>query len=325
MRTPRASLTVERRGWMLKKAKTDRSWQKAHHSHRYFVSRGHVLSYYERQVHDMSAASSSGLRGVIDLREVKTLRPCTDTTAPAFALDIVLSGRTYVVVPQPATAEELNLWIQNWRHVLRMDVIEPKLLDINEHDASAPMDISEATTNGGGGGGGAATPTAAAASPRGLPAGGDQTASSSSSLSATDGSALLQGFLLKMPLRSKGGSRTSFMSASNLLGDLASWKRRYMVLRRGMIQWYRDDPAGEGEFLGVMRLTPDTAVEFEKDRLRIRTGGESLLLREDNAAGAPKTLALWQQRVAEHVRELVPTLVEAALPNGAAVLDDRDL
>ena len=85
------------------------------------------------------------------------------------------------------------------------------------------------------------------------------------------------------------------------------------------------DPAGEGEFLGVMRLTPDTAVEFEKDRLRIRTGGESLLLREDNAAGAPKTLALWQQRVAEHVRELVPTLVEAALPNGAAVLDDRDL
>ena len=226
----------------------------------------------------MSAASSSGLRGVIDLREVKTLRPCTDTTAPAFALDIVLSGRTYVVVPQPATAEELNLWIQNWRHVLRMDVIAPKLLDINEHDASAPMDISEATTNGGGGGGGAATPTAAAASPRGLPAGGDQTASSSSSLSATDGSALLQGFLLKMPLRSTGGSRTSFMSASNLLGDLASWKRRYMVLRRGMIQWYRDDPAGEGELQrapgSAGKLIRDLTLEFRHGRFRLVRAGE---------------------------------------------------
>ena len=62
-----------RSGWLLKKSKTDRPWSKAHHSHRYFVSRGHALCYYEAMVD--SHAPANGLRGVIDLRQLKRLRP----------------------------------------------------------------------------------------------------------------------------------------------------------------------------------------------------------------------------------------------------------
>ena len=74
------------------------------HSHRYFVCRGHALCYYERSTDDSPQAS--GLRGVIDLRQVKRVRPSADASAPDHALDIIRPGRTYVVVPQPATAEE---------------------------------------------------------------------------------------------------------------------------------------------------------------------------------------------------------------------------
>ena len=45
---PRASIggtvLLEKRGWCLKKSKTDKSWARAHHTPRYFVSRGHALS-----------------------------------------------------------------------------------------------------------------------------------------------------------------------------------------------------------------------------------------------------------------------------------------
>ena len=72
----------ERRGWFLKKAKTSSSWAKAHHSHRYFVALGHALSYYDGMAD--SPQASAALRGVIDLREVKRVRPSGETAlAPA--------------------------------------------------------------------------------------------------------------------------------------------------------------------------------------------------------------------------------------------------
>jgi hypothetical protein len=90
---------AERRGWFLKKSKSDKSWSQVHHrcavwcqlerrmppssaardgvllrllSHRYVVCRGHALSYYDGKVESLQAA---GLRGVVDLREVRRLRP----------------------------------------------------------------------------------------------------------------------------------------------------------------------------------------------------------------------------------------------------------
>ena len=244
-----------------------------------------------------------------------------------------MSKRTYVLVPQPATAEELGEWVQTWAQVLPDGIIAPELLDPKAASVPPLVELGDTAAVA------AAAAAAAAAGttpPRLAEAGlgvtavdvGDHHSTSSSGGTVTPsgdpfsvdaavggGGVLMRGFLLKMPMRSQG--RTSIFSASSLLGDLASWKRRYFVLRHGLLQWYRDDPDSEGEFLGVIRLTPETAIEYERgeDRVRIRAGGESLLLREDSqgARTATKQLPQWQQCLAKHVSELAaPTLGAAA-------------
>ena len=92
----------ERRGWFLKKAKTSSSWAKAHHSHRYFVALGHALSYYDGMAD--SPQASAALRGVIDLREVKRVRPSGETAlAPAkiFFLSLTRSLLSALSLSQP--------------------------------------------------------------------------------------------------------------------------------------------------------------------------------------------------------------------------------
>ena len=72
-----ATAAASKSGWLIKKAKSEKPWAKVHHSHRYFVSRSHALFYYDRKPTE-GEAQSSGLSGVIDLREVKRLRPSPD-------------------------------------------------------------------------------------------------------------------------------------------------------------------------------------------------------------------------------------------------------
>ena len=105
-----------KRGWCLKKGKTDKPWAKAHHSHRYFVSRGNALCYFERAV---EGTDGQTLLGLIDLRELVRVRPSVDPTAPAQAIDLVLRSRTYVIVPQPATFEERCKWVCSWAPFVR--------------------------------------------------------------------------------------------------------------------------------------------------------------------------------------------------------------
>ena len=89
LRERRGSLTIERRAWLLKKAKTDRPWEKTHHTPRFFVSRGSVLSYYERQVTESSPEAASGLRGVINC--VMSGRSAHPPTPPHRASPLTLS------------------------------------------------------------------------------------------------------------------------------------------------------------------------------------------------------------------------------------------
>ena len=112
-------------GWCLKKAKSQSPWDRTHNSLRYFVSRGHALSYFEGDPNRKQAV----VRGVIDLRQVKRVRPSVDKSAPELAIDMVVSaGRTYVIVPQPATAEERAKWISVWMVQLQGEgVIAPEL------------------------------------------------------------------------------------------------------------------------------------------------------------------------------------------------------
>ena len=58
-----------RAGWMQKKSRTDKPWGRAHHSRRYFVSRGFVVSYFERP-DPKAREGGERLCGVINLREV---------------------------------------------------------------------------------------------------------------------------------------------------------------------------------------------------------------------------------------------------------------
>ena len=37
-----------------------------------------------------------------------------------------------------------------------------------------------------------------------------------------------------------------------------------------MLQWYKDDPGSGGEFLGVLRLTPDARIELERGEVSAR-------------------------------------------------------
>jgi hypothetical protein len=255
MSARRNSIIYEKRGWCLKKSKTEKSWARAHHSHRYFVSRGHALSYYERQVE--SGAPTSGLRGVIDLREVRRIRPSADPSAPEHAIDLVLQGRTYVLVPQPASADEQRAWVKIWACVLPAEAIAPELLQPPGSTLSASRNGTMASCG-----------TIASCSGSALLASCSVGAAGSSPLASCGGlgsarlgaidvseaggaaggggaeaepQVIMKGYLMKMPV--KGKKRTSIMG--NL--QVASWKRRYFLLRAGMLQWFRDDPGADGE------------------------------------------------------------------------------
>ena len=379
---PRASIggtvLLEKRGWCLKKSKTDKSWARAHHTPRYFVSRGHALSYYERQA---PKPQDGGLKGVINLREVKQVRPSTDPTAPDFALDLFLQGRTYVLVPQPATFQERLAWVLTWKPILSADVLDAELL--NEDEAAArPRPKPEASSTVGGSlsslfsgksrssccstscgslisqysanygsssmsGVPEALAGASASADSGASAkaaGGADSGASAKSDQVEDGRplppsrVLMQGFLQKMPVRSD--RRRSF-SAGNLLGDFASWKRRYFVLRVGTLQWFADDPANDGEQRQRqaergLTLTADATVELDKKsgRLKIKARGETLLLREDGGSGGSggggdgesesDSLVQWEAALKAHIRELDAEGQVQAAPSGEQAAPDGD-
>jgi hypothetical protein len=167
-----------------------------------------------------------------------------DATAPEHALDLVLAGRTYVLVPQPATLEERQAWVSVWAQTLPVDAIAPALRPGNSFTAV------------------------------------DAPASGASAMDVDRFGAyevprvLMQGYMFKLPVR--GGHRSTMSDLGGLLAgsglpELAGWKRRFFLLRSGLLQWYRDDPAnGESEFLGVLRLTPDTKVELEPEHVDAR-------------------------------------------------------
>ena len=123
-----------RSGWCLKKSKTSRPWARAHHSHRFFVSRGYALSYFE---HDSGKGDGAHLLGVIDLREVLRIRPTADATAPEHAIDVVLRKRTYTTLPQPPSIATRRGWALHWAATISPNLIDPALL--------APADGSSAT------------------------------------------------------------------------------------------------------------------------------------------------------------------------------------
>ena len=262
------------------------------------------------------------LRGVIDLREVKRVRPsgetalapakiffsfahtlsalcslslAADATAPEHAIDLVLSGRTYVLVPQPATAEERDAWVQTWAQTLRADVIAPELHGVNSSNSSseggsssqapAASQVSSWITSAAARLSGAAPPPPPAA---------DDT-----------GNVLARGWLHKLPVKSVGSQRsmsaTSLLKGGGLLSDFAGWKRRYFLLKdNGLLQWFKDDPSRDGEFLGVLRLTSGTTVLLEKgeQRLRVTTASETLLLKDETAGG----LGMWESAIRDSVQ-----------------------
>ena len=320
---PRASIggtvLLERSGWCLKKSKSDRSWAKAHHSHRYFVSRGHALCYYERQA---PTPQEGGLKGVIDLREVKRIRPSADPTAPELALDLVMSGRTYVLVPQPATAAERLAWIRTWAPNLHAEAIAPELWDEDGGEARKLANLQEQTPStpplfSSSSSGGTSNRSSLSSSAPGRPAaaatsesaaGGSGDAGGEAGGEATPRSSsfawpapkvLMKGYLQKMPVRS---DRRRAFSAVSLLGDLAPWKRRYFLLRQGMLQWFSDDPGADGEFLGVLRLTAETTIELERGsaRLKVSALGETLILKDEGG----ESLSVWEQALRTHVLDL---------------------
>jgi hypothetical protein len=326
-RRPRNSISggPSKRGWCLKKGKTDRPWGKAHHSHRYFVSRGHALCYFERAGDESSELGGQRLLGLIDLREVLRVRRSADATAPEHAIDLVMRSRTYVLVPQPASAEEVIAWVRVWSHSMRANVVAPELraeagLEVTSCRASTCgcASISRLSMRGAACGESSGSQESMAPLPEGstaaLPEGSAELADGAAA--ALGGAwlspdVLLQGSLLKMPV-----AREARWSLPNVLGELTSWRRRYFQLRRGMIQWYKEDPAVGGEFLGVLRLTPDTCVVFDPrdSRLTISVGREKLTLKEEGG----DQLAEWEAEVSEQVRALQ---LEAAAD--ASSLDTR--
>ena len=311
-------------GWCLKKAKSQSPWDRTHNSLRYFVSRGHALSYFEGDPNRKQAV----VRGVIDLRQVKRVRPSVDKSAPELAIDMVVSaGRTYVIVPQPATAEERAKWISVWMVQLQGEgVIAPEL----RAEAGALLGQGARTTAD------QPPPALAVASSPGCQHPANSAAAGSSTGAGGSASAwptprvLQQGFLHKQPVKHSGQSS---MSAKALLSDLSGWKRRYLLLRPGTLQWFRDDPAADGEFLGVLRLGPETRVELEtsgQPRLRIVANGDVLLLKDD---GSGRVLGAWERALRQALAELSAVGAPGAGPGadvrgggggGAAVAEDRD-
>lgn len=291
-------------GWFLKKAKTDKAWGKSHHSHRYFVSRGAALSYHEGNPEGRSGAH---VRGVIDLRQVKRVRPSVDTTAPEFAIDLVYASRTYVLVPQPATPAERAAWVITWMRQMHGDIIAPEL----RAEATSQLAGDASSSSAG-----------SAAEPAGGTGSDGAPAASSPSAWPTP-RVLMQGFLHKQPVK-HSGQRS--MSAKDLFADLSGWKRRYFLLRPGTLQWFRDDPGANGEFLGVLRLTPEARVELEtgQQRLRVHAGGETLVLKED---GNGRTLLAWERALLQHVASLSTAGAPGtdAGDGGAGMMVDHDL
>ena len=81
----------------------------------------------------------------------------------------------------------------------------------------------------------------------------------------------------------------------------------FLVLRPGLLQWYREDPNQDGEFLGTLRLTSATTVELEahkggERRLKVHAAGETLVLRDDSDSMVPVTE--WEQSLVSHIFKL---------------------
>lgn len=293
----RVSLVAEKRGWCLKKAKTTAPWAKAHHSPRYFVCKGHALCYYERQA---PTPQEGGLKGVVDLREVKRVRPSADPTAPEHALDLVLQGRTYVLVPQPPSADEVGAWVRAWAPMLQKDAIAPELWNASPSERPLPprlCDESPSTSC-------MAAPTTASSSSSSSAFHGDGGGSNDRCMSGASPKALMKGYLLKMPMRSE--KRRSF-SASALLGDFAAWKRRYFVLQEGVLQYFADDPGAGGESLGMLQLMADTVIERvemnggSSGKLKVRTAAETLVLKDESSGN---NLSAWEQALHTQIKAM---------------------
>ena len=153
--TPESSPTTARRaaqgpatrkGWLLKKSATKKDWAKSPHSNRYFVSRGHAVSYFDRKAD--SGTDTLGLRGVINMRQVLQLRcPSTDVTAPNLAFDIVLKTRTYTLVPQPPTVAERDAWLDLWRKVVPEAALRERVVASTSSlpDAAAPSEADSSS------------------------------------------------------------------------------------------------------------------------------------------------------------------------------------
>ena len=272
-----------RSGWCLKKSKTTAPWAKAHHSHRFFVSRGHALCYFERAVDGTGDQSGHLLLGLVDLRAVMRVRPSADPSAPEQALDLVMRNRTYVLVPQPATAEERRLWVQAWAPHVRS--IAPELrADAGLAPESVATSLQFALN---------------ASAQQGLRSQLQEAAGSMS----TDHVVLKEGFLLKLPVKSGRG----WGSMTSLLGDLNAWRLRWFELRSGgLLQWYQDDPGVGGKFLGVFRLTTSASAELVSNasgrRLRLCASGEILFLKDD----VGDTLDAWHELISGQLQQKIP-------------------
>ena len=110
---------LTRTGWLNKKERTPKPWGKASHSRRHFVSDGLGVTYYEKEGADQ--------RGAINLRQVSSLRPTSDATAPTEAVDLVVSGRTYTLEPQPSTRDERDAWLRLWVNAVPVAAVAPEL------------------------------------------------------------------------------------------------------------------------------------------------------------------------------------------------------
>ena len=108
-------------------------------------------------------------------------------------------------------------------------------------------------------------------------------------------------------------SATSLLKGGGLLSDFAGWKRRYFLLKdNGLLQWFKDDPSRDGEFLGVLRLTSGTTVLLEKgeQRLRVTTASETLLLKDETAGG----LGMWEAAIRDSVQSSSKKSDDAGAP-----------
>lgn len=264
---------VEKRGWCIKKGKTGKPWNKAHHRCLYFASRANALCYFERSGDASDELGGSRLLGIIDLREVVRIRHSEDSTTPSNAIDIVLRTRTYTIVPQPPTAEEVGEWVRTWARVLRPRAIAPEL----RMEARLPDEEGEEEEDAPEGSGGRrnsllgsmATGFASLSEQLRLSLSGGSGGGDGSRTGSADADVLKQGYLQKMPIRSDHRK-----GLPSVFGEMGKWRRRYFQLRPGMLQWYRDDPGAGGDFLGVLRLTAGAVVELDKNEARLRVRRE---------------------------------------------------